>query len=312
MFGLAAFGGATFGDVAEAEIVLWAGGGLVAQPAMIAGAMSREVDAVEPGACLLWRNLADEGTVTASSWIPSAPPTMLQDAHTTRRWQGEGGTSDYLVASWPAAQIIDTVVLLRCAKLVDGEELPMTAASTTRVRLSSVDTTGAAGDAYDTTATIGAVREEYGALVVLLETPVSAVAVRVDLSEPDAEAVMAGRLIVGRRVKPSINFSFGWAYGWADLSRRRSSAAGLTFVDREDRVRTLNLSFDWLTSGERWGVAHDIDRVCGTSRDILIITNQASTELDRDTVWGLLNDQSPPVQPFRGVYKKSYQLTERL
>ncbi|RAI34516.1 hypothetical protein [Rhodoplanes serenus] len=312
MSGLGAFGVAAFGDVADVEVALWMAGGLVAQPAVIGGALSREVDEVEPGACLLRRNLADEATVTASSWIPSAPPTMLQDAHTTRRWQGEGGISDYIVASWPTAETIDTVVVLRCAKMVDGEELPMTSAATTRVRLSSADQTGAAGDAYDTMATVGAVREEYSALVVLLETPVSAVAVRVDLSEPDADAVMAGRLIVGRRAKPAYNFAFGWAYGYADQSRKRKSAAGLTFVDREDRVRTLNLSFDWMTESDRWGIAHDIDRVCGTSRDILVITDQASTELDRDTVWGLLDDQSPPVQPFNGVWKKSYQLTERL
>ena len=157
----------------------------------------------------------------------------------------------------------------------------------------------------------GSIREAYGALVRLLAAPVSARAVRIDLSEGGVEAIMAGRLVVGLRSPFTLNFGYGWSYGYSDMSRRRKSAGGQTFVDRDDRYRVLDLTYKSLSAADRYGHVHEIDRLNGISRDVLFMTDTDSAELDRDSIWGLVQDMSPASQPNSAYFQKTYRVEER-
>jgi hypothetical protein len=66
-------------------------------------------------AAILHENLADDGTVTASSWIAAAPPLMVQNPHVSRRWKGNDGDGEYLLLSWESAQTFDTIALFGLA-----------------------------------------------------------------------------------------------------------------------------------------------------------------------------------------------------
>jgi hypothetical protein len=261
-------------------------------------------------AAIVYDNLADAGTVTASSWIAAAPPTMLQNAHTTRRWQGRNGSTEYILLVFGAQQEIDTIGLFKCAKLVSGTQSPMTAAATCRVRVSSVDITGVAGDVYDSSAQ--SIDEAYAALIALLPAVRAAIAVRIDLTETGAEALQAGRLVVGLRNSFDWNFTYGWSFGFSDLSRLKRSAGGQTFVDRDDRFRIMSVQFEMLNAVERYSFVQETDRLNGISQDVLFITDPASTNLGRDTVWGLMQDMNPPTQPYFELFNKQYQVQERL
>jgi len=263
-------------------------------------------------AAILYRNLADEGAVTASSWIAAAPPATLQDPHTTRRWKGRNGDAESITLSFSSAQLIDTVALIKCDGVFAGDQRTLSAAATRRVRIASADPTGVAGDLYDSGTAAGRIDPAYAALIELLDAPVSAIAVRIDLAESGAEALLAGRLVVGRREAFAFNFAFGWSFGFADLSRLKKSAGGQTFIDRDDRYRLLNVSFEWVNSAQRFGVVQEADRLNGISQDVLFVTNPKSDNLGRDSVWGLMQDLSPPTQPHFGFFAKSYSIAERL
>lgn len=260
---------------------------------------------------VLYQNLADDGEVTASSWIASAPPSTLQNVHVTRRWKGSNGAAESILITWPSAQSIDTIALFGCAVIGSGVERVMSAAASSRIRVSSVDLTGLGGDLYDSGNVAGAIREEYGALVSLRPAALSARAVRIDLSESGVDAIMAGRVVIGLRSAFTLNFGYGWAFGYDDLSRRRKSVGGLSFVDRDDRYRVLNLNYESLDQTDRYAHVHEIDRLNGISRDVLFVTDSASTQLDRDSIWGLIQDMSPPTQPNLAYFNKSYRIEER-
>lgn len=260
---------------------------------------------------ILYQNLADDGVVSASSWIAAAPPSVLQNTHVTRRWKGSNGAAEYILVTWSSAQSIDTIALFGCAVVDASVERVMSAAASSRIRVSSVDLTGLAGDLYDSGNVVGAIREEYGALVSLRPATLSARAVRIDLSESGVDAIVAGRIVIGLRSAFTLNFGYGWAIGYDDLSRIRKSAGGLSFVDRDDRYRVLNLTYESLDQADRYAHVHEIDRINGVSRDVLLMTNVDSTQLDRDSIWGLIQDMSPPMQPNLAYFSKSYRIEER-
>lgn len=262
---------------------------------------------------VLYLNLADSGTVDASSWIAASPPALLQDQHISRRWKGRSGDTEFIILDLGALSVIDTIGLFGCARtrLADDIQETMDETATTRVRVSSVDSTGVAGDLYDSGPETGQISSAYGQLIKLLPAPITGRYVRIDLMETGSIALLAGRLVVGLREAFTYNFSFGWAFGFADLSRKRKSAGGQTFVERDDRYRILTLSFDVLAQVDRYSFVQEIDRINGLSEDILFVLSLNSTDFGRDCIWGLIQDQSPPTQPNLDVFAKAYNLEER-
>lgn len=264
-------------------------------------------------AAILYDNLADAATLDASSWIAAAPPATLQSPHVSRRWKGRNGDSETLSADLLAEVSLDTLTLLGC-QYVDADDIQanMTASAITRIRVSSQTGGPFAGDVYDSGSAAGRIDAAYGALVTHLASPVSGRYVDFNLSQSGANALLAGRMVIGLREAFTINFGYGWSYGYGDLSRLKKSAGGQTFVDRDDRYRILNLTFDALDADDRYGFVEEADRLNGISRDVLFVLDPDSATPDRDTIWGLMQDLSPPAQPNLAFFSKSYRIEERL
>lgn len=264
---------------------------------------------------ILYQNLADAGTVTASSWIASAPPAILQDFHVSRRWEGRSGDTESITFDLGSAQSIDTVCLFGCQGIFASEDQSnLTETAIRRVRLSLTDPTAVLGEVYDTNsndAGIGFIKEAYGAMVELISAPVMARYGIIDLSQSGANALLAGRLVVGLRNPFTINFAYGWGYGYGDLSRKKKSAGGQTFIDQDDRYRILNLNFENLDEDDRNSFVHEIDRLNGISSDVLFVIDPDSIDVTRDTIWGLITDMSLPTQPNLAFFAKPYNIEER-
>lgn len=263
-------------------------------------------------AAILWENLADSGTVSASSGLASAPATMLQNQHTTRRWKGRNGAAESILLTWSTAQSFDTISLERCAVVSAGVLGTMSATATVRVRVSSSDLTGVAGDVWDSGTLTGRMREEYGRFVELHATTMTGKAVLIDIAQSGVDAVLAGRLVVGLRQSFDYNFSYGWTDGYADLSRIKKSAGGQTFIDRDLRYRVLGLEFGAVSEADRNAIVREVDRICGVSRDVLFVIDEDSAEPDRDSVWGRIVNMNPPSQPSLAFFTKRYEIEERL
>jgi hypothetical protein len=259
-------------------------------------------------AAVAYINLSDLGTVTASSSIALAPPATLQNPHVARKWRGRNGDTEVLVIDLLSVQPIDTVLL---------RGLNLSAAGITRLRISAADTSAQTGDLYDSTVQTGLVDPAYQTLLFLLPAPVSGRYLRIDLSQPGAAYLEAGRLFVGLRQQFGINFSWGWNEQWVDRSRESESRGGQTYIDPDVSYRVWSLSFDYLTEDEKNQIIVELDRLNGIRTDFLMIADPASANLGRSSIWGRGKDVAPIFQPIGftdsgGMFTKSFKIYERL
>lgn len=255
-------------------------------------------------AAIAFRNLSDAGTILASSSLTLTPPATLKDPHIARKWRGKNGDTEYIATSALAG--FDTVLL---------RGVNLTEAGTYRVRVSSVDTSGQAGDLYDSGSMTG-LDPIYGTLLVLLPALMTGI-VRIDLTEPGAAYIEAGRLFVGPRSQFNINFAWGWSERWIDRSQETESRGGQTYIDEDVTYRCWSMNFEFMSGAFRYGVVQDLDRLIGTKADFLMITNPESDNLGRDSLWGRVKQVSPIVQPqiyvdALGGFTKSFEIYERL
>jgi hypothetical protein len=259
--------------------------------------------AISPNATFVYPNLADGGTITASSSAALMSPRRLQNPHVARKWRGVSGGSEWVCVDLGAALSIDTVALVG---------INLTLAGSHRVRVSNSDPTGAAGELYNSGSLSAKVDPAYGYLVQLLTNPVTGRYVRVDVSDA-LSYIEAGRFVVGLRRVFAVNFAAGWSRGYEDLSRRRASRGGQTYIDRGDTYRKLELPFEFLSRTERNSLVEDLDLLAGTHDDVLVITDPLSSNLGRDSVWGLFDDLDPVVQPVMvDLFRKTFRVSERL
>ena len=259
-------------------------------------------------AAIAYDNRADRASITASSSAILLPVSRLQDPHIARKWRSNGSASEFLTIDLGASVPVDTVALIGLNLTSDG---------TVRVRVSDMDTSAQAGEIYDSGDVGGAIDPRWGMLVHLLPEALVGRYVRIDLSDPNAAYIEAGRLFVGRRWQFQYNFAFGWSRQYVDRSRKTESRGGQTFIDRDVRYRMANISFELITQAQRWGFVEEVDRVNGTHDDVLLITQSDSDNLGRDCIWGLISDLDPITQPQVWIedapaYAKAYRITERL
>lgn len=256
-------------------------------------------------AAILAVNLADAASVTADSEALSMPASLLQNVHVRKRWRSTAATAAIL-CDLGASLSPDTFGLFG---------LTVGAGATCRLRVSTVDATGAAGDALDTgvlTSSSAWFDPDYGAFVYA-SAAVTGRYVRFDLADAGADYVEAGRLVAGVRTAFGANFTPGSTRGRVDLSRRTRTQGGQMLLDRKPKARTLALDFDFLTAAEWAATLEAADRDNGLTDDVLLILDPTGDNVARDAIWGLLTDLSPVAfTAIPDIVSKQYRLEERL
>lgn len=238
-------------------------------------------------AALLIDNLAENAAIGASSQALTMPASKLKTPHPSERWRSLS-PADWFVADKGAAIAADTIFIggLTCG-----------ANATVRLRLSSIDATGIAGDILDTGMVANlaspAFDLEYEAFLWLLSAPAAWRYTRFDIADPDGTYVEAGCLVEGVREAFTYNFAPGDTVQHVDRSRVSPTASGLTLTWDDNSFRRLGLSFNAVTTAQRYGVVERLDRVKGRKRNVLLITDPASENLPRDSIFGLVTDQTP-------------------
>ena len=257
---------------------------------------------------IAFRNWSDAGTILASSSLVLTPPSVLQDPHVARKWRGRLGESEYLTIDLGSVQQIDTVML--CG-------LNLTAAGVTRLRVSVADTSAQDGSEYDSGAAAGRVDPIYGTLLFLLPAPVSGRYLRVDLNEPGADYIEAGRLFVSVRHVLEFGISFGPNYRRIDRSGETESDGGQDYIDENNSRRCWTMNIPLMSAAFAFDVWDELDRVCGIRNDFLIIRDTSSAQLGRDTLWGRRKQIAGLVQrdggsDENGAFSTSFEIYERL
>ncbi len=252
-----------------------------------------------------WENLADSGTLSASGSVTLAPVSRLLNKHVSRKWRVNASNA-YIICDLGALVEVDTVALMGMV----GDS------PTLQVRISTADTSGASGDAYNSGSLIGAWDSNYLPFVQLIAVPVTGRYVRIDISEGGVGFIEAGRIFVGVRVPFEVNYQAGWERTWHDPSVRTIGRSGLTFDDLRNKYRGLNLTFELMPEDDRWDITEAVDLALGTTGDMLVITDTASTNPSRDSLWGYIEESDPVIEPVIVAdgprFRRTYRLRERL
>jgi hypothetical protein len=237
-------------------------------------------------AALVLDNNAEGGRVTASTQALTMPASNLLTPHPSQRWRSLSGAAS-LVIDKGAASAGDAVGLFG---------LTGSSAMTARLRLSSIDATGAAGDVTDTGALAsGGVNFDvkYGAFLYLLPAPASYRYLRFDLNDAGASFVEAGCILDGLKETFTYNFVPGGTVQWVDRSRIAGTSSGKTLTWQDNKFRRANLSFETVTTAQRDGLIERLDRDKGKTKNVLLILDTASDKLARDAIYGLVSDPAP-------------------
>lgn len=231
---------------------------------------------------LLWDLATDVGTASAGSVasVTGTPASAVLDQQLAARWRSAPGISTWLLVDIGAQRQIDTVAIL-ATNLSD--------AATWRIRISTTDATGAAGDAHDSgTITAGADPLFGGAAIYLLQaSPVTGRYVRLDLADATLPYLEVGRLVAGRRWRFARNFRLGWTVEAVDDAQIATTWGGAEWRDARSVRRRVRVELPAITRAEYEVEAQALLRA-GAGRDVLLILDQDSAWLPRDSVFGRL------------------------
>lgn len=133
-----------------------------------------------------------------------------------------------------------------------------------------------------------------------------------DTGNPDGY-FQAGRLYLSKSFQPAVNASYGFKEGYNDRSRNQRTISGAQSSVRRPPLRTAEWAFEFVTEAEMYGTLREIDLARGTTKDVLIIPDIADTTyFQKRYVYGSMDELSPIVIVYYGIYQKSFKITEIL
>jgi len=252
---------------------------------------------------ILGSNLIDNATLTASSAVSTLPVDRLATEDIQDIWRATAATA-YVLADLGASFEIGWAMLVNSnAGLTDAA----------RVRVSTSDATGAAGDAYDSGTVIAAANPAtFARFVHPIEPAVTGRYVRIDLTQ--AAVPSAGRMVVGPTWTPTYHFSL--LTPWEPLSRDwsvRSRSIGLNlFFDRKARQRGLRFTLRGLPTSEVEAEIETLNRINGTSKDVMVCRDATASDLGLTTFWGVLETSISYPQTDDDFYISEFRLWDRV
>lgn len=245
-------------------------------------------------------NRADAGTLSTDSAVSTLPITALQDSQLARPWRA-AANSAYILVDLGASYAINFVGLFGFAG---------TAAITRRVRVSTVDATGAAGDAHDSGTATANVSTALQQLLWFGAASYTGRYVRIDLA--DSLPPEAGRLVIGLLTTPTRGFQFPMEMTPEDLTTVQETPRGNVFLNRRPVRRVLDLTLPALTEAEAWGWLDDAV-ANGQTKDMFICLDASdSTYLHQKSMWGLMRETTPITWRAHGLFGRRFRLTERI
>ena len=245
-------------------------------------------------------NLIDAGTVAASSEVSTLTAVKLQTLDIRDVWQASSTTA-YVLADLLSSKTIGITALINCS--LDADD-------TIRVQSSTADATGAAGDAYDSGVIAAAVDPVFAMFVHPIEPAVSGRYLRIDVVQSSTPRV--GRWFAGATWAPSHHFRYGWEPLWRDFSRRSYSLGAMLYFDRKPRQRGFRFTLKAITESEAESQVHEINRVNGASRDILVCRDITATNLGKVTLWGPMEDMITYPQIMANAFTAEFNVWNRL
>ena len=252
-------------------------------------------------------NLIDAATLTASTATGGLPVANLAEADIRKVWRAAASSS----SAWVLADLGSSLTIGAVALV--NTNLALT--TSVRVRVSTVDATGVAGNAYDTAGSPALLAEcdpAYRLFVHVIEGGAVGRYLRIDAT---ITAFEAGRLVAGPTYQPSRNLSLNHPIEelWTDHSRITPSLSGVRWIDREEIQRGLRATFNGLDENEVRGQIVELNRLLGVNRDFLFIRDPESDNLGRDSLWGYVEEPlTYPILNIAGFHEVGITVWNRL
>jgi hypothetical protein len=238
--------------------------------------------------------------LTVTNQVATLQVTNLQTADVRELWRAAANTVA-IRADFGDQLLFGGTALVR-SNAVAGD--------TVRVGLSTSDATGLERDAYDSGIIPAGVDPAYGMLVHFPAVPVVGRHLRIDLTQTSPPE--AGRWFAGPVWFPSQAFSYGWRPLWRDSSRRSESLGQAIYIHRKIRQRGFSFRLNGITELEADDELHELNRLNGTSRDILVCRNLQASNLSKNTLWGLCDTTPSAVQEHPDFYAADFEIYERI
>lgn len=232
--------------------------------------------------------------MSAGSSVLSLPPSNVKTRDVRQVWRSDAGFT-YLLADITQTLTLEYVAVINC--LAD---------TAWRVRYSTVDPTGEAGDAFDSGLVSSNWTDAERLVAMFVEPGVLGRYLRIDgLSE-------AGRLTSGQTFKPSRDMSFGVEFLWRDRSRRSESLDFNEFIDVKRKQKGYRFVLHGLTEDEAEGEVYTLNRINGSSRDIFVCRNKDATDLGHYSIWGTLAEPAIARAIEGGIYDVEFEVWQRI
>lgn len=251
-------------------------------------------------AAIGWDNRIDTAILTTTNQVATLQVTNLQTPDVREIFRASSNTVA-IRADFGSSVLWGGTALIK-SNAVSGD--------TMRIGLSTTDATGLARDAYDSGTIPAGVDPAFGMLVHFPATPAVGRHLRIDLTQ--ASPPEAGRWFAGPVWRPSRQFAYGWEPPWRDSSRHSESLGQVIFIDRKLRQRGMRFTLRGITEDEAEDEVAEINRICGTSRDVLVCRNRSASSLGKVTIWGLLARTIEYPQTNPDFFEAEFELYERL
>lgn len=221
------------------------------------------------------------GTITASSSALNLPAEFLQRPNQLRLvWRTLTGVdAASLLVDLGASYEIGLVSVLAYG---GGSGV------TVRVRLSTVDVTGDAGDAADTGTLIDIFDPTYRHIHVKLATPATGRYLKVDLSESGAERLQAGGLLAGPLWNIGYSYRLGWRVTVEDADQIQETRSGTRYVMEGVSRRRWSGEFPAISDAERVAQLEPLAIYVKRRLPVVFLTDRDSDNLGRDSMVGFL------------------------
>lgn len=251
---------------------------------------------------LLYDQLGDDATVTASAAVSTLPPSFLQKAHLSQVWRTpDSTTAADLVIDLGAAASVGLVALLNAN---------LSAAGTFRVRGSNDNPTGTPGEVYTGPERTG-FNSRYGMLAEWVDPALTARYWRIELNDASLTYLEAGRLVIGPVWYPLFGIRYPVTFGAVDASRVTTADDGSEWVDRRPARRRLSAVMPAVTEAEKEAHYESILARADPRSELFLAVDADASDIGRESYWGRLEavPQAAFVDP--DIYEVRLALTER-
>lgn len=266
---------------------------------------------------IIYDNLADSATLTASSAASGLPVTNLQREQKGYVWRSTTTAAQIITATWTTDQTLSGVALPFC-NLTNSATINVKLYNATNTLL--LDTGNISAGTYTPT-DLGSISTgvnaysygggTYARAWFAQTTLVRKLEVIVTDNNP-AGYLELSRLVCGNAWSPVYNTNFGLSIGYTDTSEQSRTEAGNLVTANGSVHKTLNFDLQWLTDTDRTKML-SILRGNGIRKSIFVSVFPDDTDITKEQqfqIYGKISNLTQITHPLYTIYSTSLDIQE--